>query len=188
MNVGPRTRRTFVVLGVVTAIVAGLASIEVAANLTAAAAPPPAPPVSIDSLRTALAGEQARNANLQTQLDELTGLTTTLSSALDDTKLQISTESKSASTLARQLKAAQAKLADLKALLATARRRLLAAGQTRAAAAARDTGGGGSKNNPGTGGSGGGAGGGGSGSRRRERREHRRDVPDRGDRRDRRHR
>ena len=167
MNVGTRTRRTFVTLGVVAAVIGGLASIEVAANLTLAAAPPPAPPVSIDALQTALAAEQARNADLQAQLDELTGLTTSLSDALGNTKVQISVEGESASTLARQLKAAQGKLAQLKALLATARQRLLAAGKTRAAAAARDTSGGGSNKHPagnaGGGSSGGGGGGGGSG-------------------------
>ena len=150
-----RIRRAFVIAGVVTSLIVGLASIQVAAALTAAAAPPPAPPVSLATLKTALEQEQARGADLQAQLAELNNLTSSLSSALDDTKTQVSTEGLSAKQLSDRLKAAQGKLAELKALLAKAQARLQSLGAARVS-----SGGGGS----GGGGGGGGAGGDGSSS------------------------
>jgi hypothetical protein len=130
--------------------------------MTAAAAPPSAPPVSLDSLKQALADEQARGAALQAQLDELDGLTTSLTEALAGTQTQVATDSQSATELAKQLQAAQLKLAELKKLLAKARARLLALGDTKGAAAA-STGGGGSGGSSG-GGSGGTSGGSTSGT------------------------
>lgn len=159
-----KLRRSLVVMGVVLAVVVGVASIQVAAALTAAAAPPPAPPVSIESLRQALAAEQTRGLALQAQLDELNGLTSSLSDALAGTTGQVSTEGKSATKLAGQLKAAQGKLAELKGLLAKARARLLALGDTKGAAAANGGGTGGAGTSGGSSASAGGATGGGSGS------------------------
>lgn len=144
MTASMRVRRSLVVVGVIAAIVAGILSIQVAAALTAAAGPPPAPPISLDTLKQALAAEQARGEALQAQLDELNGLTTSLSDALGDTQTQVSTDNQSAAQLAKQLKSAQQKLAELKGLLAKARARLLAMGDTQGAAAATSGGGGGS--------------------------------------------
>lgn len=158
MTADLRVRRVLVVGGVVLALAVGVASIGAAAAMTAAAAPPPAPPVSIESLRQALAAEQERGAALQAQLDELDGLTASLSDALAGTKDRVTTDNKSATALAKQLKSAQAKLAEVKALLAKARSRLLALGDRKGAAAA-STGGGSS----GTGTSGGGTSGGSTG-------------------------
>ena len=138
---GMKIRRGLVVFGVVAAMVVGVYSIQLAAALTAAAAPPSAPPVSLDALKQDLADEQARGATLQAQLDELNGLTTSLSEALAGTQTQVSTENQSATELARQLTVAQGKLAELKKLLAKARARLLALGDTKGAAAARSGGG-----------------------------------------------
>jgi hypothetical protein len=147
-----KIRRSLVVAGVAAAIIAGLLSIQLAAALTAAAAPPPAPPVSLDTLKTALAAEQARGAELQAQLSELNGLTASLSDALANTQTQVSTDSKSAAQLAKELKAAQGKLAELKRLLKKARARLLAMGDTAGAAATKPGGGSGTTGGGTTGG------------------------------------
>ena len=154
-----RIRRAFVIAGVVISLVVGLASIQVAAALTAAAAPPPAPPVSLDALQTALADEQARGADLQAQLVELNDLTASLSAALADTKDQVNTDGLSAKDLSARLKAAQGKLAQLKALLDQAQARLRALGAT----AVKPAGGGGGSGGS-SGGSSGSSGGSGSGS------------------------
>ena len=154
MTADVRVRRILVVAAVIGAMVAGIYAIQLAAAMTAAAAPPSAPPVSLETLKQALADEQARGAALQAQLDELDGLTNSLSAALAGTQTQVSTDSKSATELASQLKAAQGKLAELKKLLAKARARLLALGDTKGAAAA----------NAGSGSSGGSSGGGSGGS------------------------
>ncbi len=156
-----KVRRALVVGGVVLAIVVGVGSIGAAAAMTAAAAPPPAPPVSIETLRQALAAEQDRGAALQAQLDELDGLTSSLSDALAGTKDRVTTDGKSASAIAKQLKSAQAKLAQVKALLARARSRLLALGDKKGAAAATVGGSGGTSGGS-TGGTSGGSTGGGS--------------------------
>ena len=158
MTADLRVRRALVIVGVALALLVGVASIGAAAAMTAAAAPPPAPPVSIESLRQALAAEQDRGAALQAQLDELDGLTASLSDALAGTKDRVTTDGKSATALAKQLKSAQAKLAEVKALLAGARSRLLALGDRKGAAAA-STGGGSGGSGASSGGTSGGTGG-----------------------------
>ena len=128
-----RLRRTLVAVGVVASLMVGVASIEVAAGLTAAAAPPTAPPVSISSLKQDLAAEQARSASLQEQLDQLLGVSDNLSAILDSTADQVSTDGLSAEQLRQRLAVAQKKLASVSQLLADAQARLAA---TQAAAAA----------------------------------------------------
>jgi hypothetical protein len=152
-----RLRRAFVIAGVAISLLVGLASIQVAAVLTAAAAPPPAPPVSLDTLKSALADEQARGVELQAQLAELNDLTARLSTALADTKDQVSTDGLSANELSARLTAAQGKLTDLKDLLLKAQARLRSLG------VAIPNSGGSGGGSAGTGGSGGGSGIGGSG-------------------------
>jgi hypothetical protein len=61
-------RRGAVIAGVIASLLVGVLSIQVAADLTAAAAPPPAPPVSLDTLKRQLAAEQDRASGLQQQL------------------------------------------------------------------------------------------------------------------------
>jgi hypothetical protein len=151
-----RTRRTLVTVGVALSLVVGLASIQVAAALTAAAAPPPAPPISLDTLKTALAAEQARGADLQAQLDELNGLTASLSAALKDTSSQVGTEGLTAKQLAARLKTAQGKLAAVQALLAKAKAQLAALNGSTKGSSSGSSG-------TGSGSGGGGSGGGGSG-------------------------
>ena len=122
MNI--RLRRALVVAGVAVSVALGLISIRIAAELTAAAAPPPAPPVSIDELRVALASEQARAGALQQQLDDLLGVTGQLSEALETTGDQVSMDGLTAEQLRDRLQAAEAKLAAVTNLLQQAEARL----------------------------------------------------------------
>lgn len=122
MNI--RLRRALVVAGVAVSVALGLVSIRVAAELTAAAAPPPAPPVSIDELRAALATEQSRAGALQQQLDDLLGVTGQLSEALETTGDQVSLDGLTAEQLRDRLEAAEAKLAAVTELLRQAEARL----------------------------------------------------------------
>jgi hypothetical protein len=159
-----KLRRTVVVMGVVATLLAGLLSIEVAAALTAAAAPPPAPPMSLSALQDALAAQQQRGNELESQLAEMNDLTASLAAALAGTQDHISTQGKTAKDLEKELKAAQAKLAKMQGLLDKAQARLAA---LRAAANGVGGGGGGGgapkatpRPAPAGGGSGGGTGGG----------------------------
>jgi septal ring factor EnvC (AmiA/AmiB activator) len=120
------SRRGGVIVLVALALAAGLFSIRVGAELTAAAAPPPAPPVSMTRLLSDLKAEQARSAALQGQLDELDSLTSQLSDAVAATQGDIAADGLSAGELRSRLKAAQAKLATMTRLLADAQKRLAA--------------------------------------------------------------
>jgi len=121
-----RIRRTLVIGGVVLSLLVGVASIRLAAQLTAAAAPPPAPPVSIAELQAQLGAEQARAAALQRELDELTGLSGTLTSALNSTEDQVTADGLTAQELRERLAAAEARLAKVTSLLKGATSRLAA--------------------------------------------------------------
>ena len=128
MTTDRRIRRTLVVSGVIASLLAGAISIRFAADMTAAAAPPPAPPVSLDSLKTALAAEQARGAMLQSQLDDLMTVTDQLSAALVSTEGEVKVDGLTAKELRARLKAADAKLKTVNRLLKEAQRRLIALG------------------------------------------------------------
>jgi hypothetical protein len=128
MTVNRRIRRTLVVSGVIASLLAGAISIRFAADMTAAAAPPPAPPVSLDSLKTALATEQARGAALQAQLDDLMTVTDQLTAALVSTEDEVKVDGLTAKELRARLKAADAKLKTVNRLLKEAQRRLIALG------------------------------------------------------------
>jgi hypothetical protein len=123
-----RLRRLLVVFGVAISLLAGLVSIRVAADLAIAAAPPPAPPISMQALQAALEAEQARAASLQDQLDQLLGTTDQLSTAIATTDVRLAADGASAKELRARLKAAQARLALLTKLLKTASARLAALG------------------------------------------------------------
>lgn len=129
-------RRGVVILGVVASLIFGVASIQVAADLAAAAAPPPAPPVSMDTLKGQLADEQARAASLQGQLEDLLGATGQLTAAIGSTETQVSDDDLTAAQLRDRLKAAQTKLNSVNSLLKKAQARLAALGQVRAPAPA----------------------------------------------------
>ncbi len=117
-------RRALVATTVVGSLVVGVWSIQVAAALTVAAAPPPAPPVSINTIKDDLAAEQARSAALQEQLDELLGVSQSLSTILASTADQVSTDGLSAEQLRKRLTLAQKKLASVSQLLSAAYSRL----------------------------------------------------------------
>ena len=123
-----RVRRTFVVSAVVASLLAGAASIRFAADMTAAAAPPPAPPISMEALRTSLAAEQARGDALQTQLDDLLTVTNELTTALTSTEGEVVDDGLSAKQLRERLKTADDKLKTVNRLLKEAQRRLTALG------------------------------------------------------------
>lgn len=139
-----RIRRTFVASGVVASLLAGAVSIRFAADMTAAAAPPPAPPVSLESLKSALAAEQARGTVLQAQLDDLLAVTDELTTALSSTAGEVKIDGLTAKQLRERLKAADAKLKALNRLLKEAQRRLTAAGIAVPTAAPTKSAGGGS--------------------------------------------
>ena len=128
MTAHRRVRRTLVVSGVLASLLLGVASIRVAADMTAAAAPPPAPPVSLDSLKTALAAEQTRGAALQAELDDLLTVTDQLTAALSSTEGEVKVDGLTAKELKARLKAAEAKLRTVNQLLKEAQRRLTALG------------------------------------------------------------
>ncbi|HEY7589438.1 MAG TPA: hypothetical protein VH723_00455 [Candidatus Limnocylindrales bacterium] len=119
-------RRVAVTLGVAVSIIAGAVAIQLAAMYTAAAAPPKAPPISMEALRAQLADEQTRSAELQAQLDELADLTGQLAGALDSTQAELSSDGLTAAELRRRLAAAQSKLAAMTRQLKQAQDRLLA--------------------------------------------------------------
>jgi hypothetical protein len=126
--VNRRVRRTFVISGVIASLLAGAISIRFAADMTAAAAPPPAPPVSLDSLKNALAAEQARGAALQGQLDDLLAVTDQLTTALSSTEGEVKVDGLTAKQLKARLKAADAKLSTVNRMLKEAQQRLSALG------------------------------------------------------------
>ena len=155
MTINRRIRRTVVVAGVLASLALGVVSIRFAADMTAAAAPPPAPPVSLDSLKTALAAEQARGASLQGQLDELLAVTDELTAALTSTEGEVKVDGLTAKELRARLKAADAKLKTVNKLLKEAQRRLAAAGIAPVKTPKPAAGGGGSAGSGGSSGSGG---------------------------------
>jgi hypothetical protein len=126
--VSQRLRRLLVIAGVAISLVFGLVSIQIAAALTIAAAPPPAPPISMTSLQAALQAEQARAIALQEELATLLGSTAQLTSAIDSTDARLTADGASATDLRARLKAAQARLALLTKLLKKASDRLAALG------------------------------------------------------------
>jgi hypothetical protein len=143
-----KLRRTVIVMGVVASLLAGLLSIEIAAALTAAAAPPPAPPMSLSALQDALAAQQQRGDELESQLAEMNDLTASLAAALAGTQDHISTQGKTAKELEKELKAAQAKLAKMQGLLDKAQARLAALRAAANGVAGGGGGGGGGGNAP----------------------------------------
>jgi hypothetical protein len=144
-----RVRRGVVVLGVVASLVFGFVSIQIAADLAIAAAPPPAPPISMETLKDQLAAEQGRATDLQQQLTDLLDVTGQLTSALDMTDTQVTDDGLTATQLRDRLKAAEAKLTEVNKLLKKAQARLAALGQSIAGTTAVNK-------PPSTGGSGGG--------------------------------
>ena len=117
-------RRVLVTLGVIASLVLGVISIQVAAALTAAAAPPPVPPISMSELQARLTAEQARAESLQQQLEALLDVTTQLNDAIQETGDQVTTDGLTAAELKTRLKDAQDRLAVVNRLLKQANKRL----------------------------------------------------------------
>jgi len=136
-----RVRRTLVIAGVVISLLLGVVSIRLAAHLAAASAPPPAPPISIADLQSQLTAEQTRAADLQRQLEEMTDLSGTLTSALDDTAEQVNADGLTADQLRERLETAEARLAKVTGLLKQASARLVALQEAASEASSKDTGG-----------------------------------------------
>jgi hypothetical protein len=144
-----RVRRSLVIGVVAASLALGVVSIRVAARLAAADAPPPAPPISMAELTQRLQDEQARAASLQSQLDDLNGVTEQLRTALAGTADQVSLDGLSADQLRSRLKKAEGTLAEVTALLAAAQARLAALGaSTGGGASSGGGGGGGGASNP----------------------------------------
>jgi septal ring factor EnvC (AmiA/AmiB activator) len=130
MNVPVRFRRPLVVLGVLTTLVAGAATVQAAAAWTAASSPLVSRPPSVESLQAALATEQERSGALKAQLDELATGSTDLEAALDAARDRIAADATQAKALQDSLAAAKTKLAALEKSI-----RLARAGAARAPAA-----------------------------------------------------
>ena len=110
-------RRTAVATAVVGSVAAGAVTIRAAGDWAASNAPAAAP-VSADAVTQQLAAEKARSDDLQARLQNVTAQTTDLAVALEAATAKIGTDGKAAQALQKELKAAQKKLADLKAKMA----------------------------------------------------------------------
>lgn len=120
MSLALLIRRNLVIVGVMSALVLGGATVRAAAAWTAASAPLEQPPAALASIRDALAQERARSAALEQQLGDLTKASTDLAAALEAARAQVTADSGTASTLRASLAAAQAKLTQLQAALKAA--------------------------------------------------------------------
>src|SRR5664280_2987203 len=92
-------RRAAVTLGVVGSLGLGAGAIDAAAQWTASAAPPQAPPVSAESLAAQLASEQARGTDLEARLQAAIAETNQLQSALDAANSRIAADDGTAKAL-----------------------------------------------------------------------------------------
>ena len=106
-------RRAAVTVGVVGSLGLGAATIDAAAQWTAAAAPMQAPPVSAESLASQLANEQARGTDLQSRLEAAITQASQVQAALDAANARIATDGGTAKALRTQIAAAEKKLAAL---------------------------------------------------------------------------
>jgi chromosome segregation ATPase len=131
-------RRAAVTVGVVGSLGLGAATIDAAAQWTAAAAPMQAPAVSAESLASQLANEQARGTDLQSRLQAATTQAAEVQAALDAANARIPTDDGTAKALRAQITAAEKKLVALNKQAATAAAAMKSAA-ARQAAAARQT-------------------------------------------------
>jgi hypothetical protein len=128
-------RRSLVVLAVALALLAAVVTVRAAAAWTAASAPLELEPASVAELKAALATEQLRSRALEQQIDKLSTLSSDLSGALETARARIVSDGETAAGLSAELAAAAAKLRQLEASLAAARR-AMAAGTANGAPAA----------------------------------------------------
>lgn len=138
MNIGSlHIRRSLTAFGVVGAILLGLAAIQGAAAWTATSAPLSVAPVSATSIEAQLLEEQARSADLQAQLLDLSINAGQLSTALEAAQARIDADATHAKELERDLQTAKKKLAALQRSI-----RATAATSTSASAASAPSSGG----------------------------------------------
>lgn len=123
-------RRTTVVIGVLLSLILAMVTVRVAADWTASSAPLAVPPASLTSIEAALAGERARSAALQSQLDGLRASSDQLSSALAAANDRLALDQTTADGLRTDLATAQQKLATLEAALKAAAAKARTGGTT----------------------------------------------------------
>ena len=114
----PTFRRLLVTLGVVASLIAAGATIRAASLWAASQAPLTVAPVSVDSVRQALAQEKSRSAVLEDQIAGLQASAIDLQGALQTARERLATDAATADELRASLAAAQDKLAKLEAALA----------------------------------------------------------------------
>ncbi len=120
-----RLARKAAVLGITAGVLgAGVVSVQVAADWRAASAPLDATPVSASSINDAMAVEQARAQQLTSELDQVAGQISDISSAVKAANDAVTAQSGDAATVQDQLNAAQSKLAAMQAQLKAAQSRL----------------------------------------------------------------
>ena len=124
-----RTRRLVTVVGVIAALLLGYGSIKAAAAWTAASAPLTVAPIPVAAIQDRLLVEQARSADLQTQLQALAAQSVEMTAALEAAQTRIATDTEHAKALAKELKDAKKKLAKLEASIAKAKRAAQRAGR-----------------------------------------------------------
>ena len=113
-------RRAAVTVGVLGSLGLGAATIDAAAQWTAAAAPMQAPPVSAASLASQLATEQARGTDLQSRLQAAITQASQVQAALDAANARIAADGGTAKALRAQITAAEMRLAALNGQAAAA--------------------------------------------------------------------
>ncbi len=140
MNISSlRIRRTLTLGGTLAALVLGFVVIQSAAAWAVDAAPLNAAPVSATSIENKLVDEQARSADLQSQLWAITSNADQLSAALEAAQTQIATDADQATMLQKDLKDAKAKLAALQKSIRQARTTTVVTKTVRTTAAAPAT-------------------------------------------------
>ena len=106
-------RRSLTIVAVAASLLLGFGAIRASAAWTAAAAPLPVAPVSVDALKARVVDETARSADLLDRLTALTAHADELTAALTAAQARIAEDAKVSATLAKDLAAAKKKLAAL---------------------------------------------------------------------------
>lgn len=114
-------RRGTTLVAILIAVGIGLLAIRVAAAWAADSAPLAVSPVSVDALEGQLEAERARSGQLLAELSRLSSQSSELGTALEAANGRIADDSEHAADLAKELDAAQKKLAKLEKEIRKAR-------------------------------------------------------------------
>jgi len=114
-------RRGTTLVAILVAVGIGLFAIRVAATWAADSAPLTVSPVSVETLHGQLEAERARSEQLLAELGRLSSQSSELGTALDTANGRIAADSEHAADLAKDLDAAQKKLAKLEKEIRKAR-------------------------------------------------------------------